>query len=476
MLEKILKRQILMHFKYLIIGAGPTGLGAAYRLKELGENNFHLIEAQDYAGGLATTFKDKEGFLWDIGGHVQFSHYPYFDALMERALQKEGWLNHQRESWVWMKGRFVPYPFQNNIRYLPKNDMWECLRGIIEKGKLNATGGLENFEDWIYQSFGKGIAELFMCPYNYKVWAYPPEQLSYNWIGERVASVDLERISENILFERDDLSWGPNNTFQFPSKGGTGQIWKNIAALIGRSFFSFQERVCEIHATQKKVRTQNGKEFSYDYLLSTMPVDKMTALTKGIAPGIVSKASRLKHSSSCIVGVGLKGKPKEELAKKCWMYFPESDCPFYRVTVFSNYSPNNVPDPEIHWSLMTETSESPQKEVNRETLIEETIQGLLNTRLIQDRSEVVSTWQYVADYGYPTPSVERNEIIQEVLPALAAHEIYSRGRFGAWKYEVSNQDHSTMQGVEWVNRMVLGTPELTVNFPSLVNTQLSMVV
>ena len=103
--------------RVLIIGAGPTGLGAAFRLKELGHHNFRVYDAAGQVGGLASSHTDDQGFTWDIGGHVQFSHYRYFDDLMDRALG-DAWFNHQRESWVWIEGRFVPYPFQNNIRYL----------------------------------------------------------------------------------------------------------------------------------------------------------------------------------------------------------------------------------------------------------------------------------------------------------------------------------------------------------------------
>jgi len=151
------------------------------------------------------------------------------------------------------------------------------------------------------------------------------------------------------------------------------------------------------------------------------------------------------------------------------MYFPESDCPFYRVTVFSNYSPYNVPDINQHWSLMAEVSESPYKDVNANTLTEETIQGMLNTGLIESREDIVSVWYKSLDYGYPTPSVDRDKSIMAVIPELDKQDIYSRGRFGGWKYEVSNQDHSLMQGVEIVNKLVLGIPEVTFPFPATAN-------
>jgi protoporphyrinogen oxidase len=457
-------------YKYILIGSGPTGLGAAYRLQELGETDFVILEQANSPGGLAASFVDAQGFTWDIGGHVQFSHYSYFDQLMLKALGEEGWLHHQRESWVWMKNRFVPYPFQNNIRYLPKEAMWKCLEGIIKVYKAPSGKKPRNFKEWIFATFGEGIAQEFMLPYNFKVWAHYAEEMAYQWIGERVSVVDLQRVTQNVLFEQDDLSWGPNKTFQFPRYGGTGAIWEAVAKLIGFNNFRFQAKVTQVSAQDKTLTLSDGQCIAYEHLLSTVPLDCFVNMVETFPECLKEEAQGLKHSSSNIVGIGLKGQPKPELKTKCWMYFPESDCPFYRVTVFSNYSPNNVPNKNQYWSLMTETSESLQKLVNREYLIEETIQGLLNTQLIEAREDIVSTWLYSADYGYPTPSVDRDDILNKVIPALEQFEIYSRGRFGAWKYEVSNQDHSLMQGVEWVNKVVLGIPEITYPYPEVANS------
>jgi len=38
--------------------------------------------------------------------------------------------------------------------------------------------------------------------------------------------------------------------------------------------------------------------------------------------------------------------------------------------------------------------------------------------------------------GYPTPTLERDGVLKQVLPKLQEMGIYSRGRFGSWKYEV----------------------------------------
>lgn len=88
-----------MATRIIIIGAGPTGLGAAYRLNELGYDDWAIYEKNAYVGGLAASFRDNRGFTWDTGGHVLFSHYEYVDRLENRLLGNE-YLLHHRDAWV----------------------------------------------------------------------------------------------------------------------------------------------------------------------------------------------------------------------------------------------------------------------------------------------------------------------------------------------------------------------------------------
>lgn len=455
--------------RIIIIGAGPTGLGAAHRLTELGHNNWLLLEKAEEAGGLAGSVVDERGFTWDLGGHVQFSHYRYFDKLMDDLLGPDGWLEHERESWVWIRDRFVPYPFQMNLRRLPKQEMKECVAGLVRLYKNPPAGKPDNFAQWVDATFGEGLARIFMRPYNFKVWAYPLEEMNYTWIGERVAVTDLERVINNIFDEKDEVSWGPNNTFRFPAKGGTGAVWKECARRLPADKVRYGAAVAAINSSKQEVTLADGTVEKYDRLLNTMPLDLFLGMSD--LPELVQQAKGLKYSSTHIFGFGLKGRPREDVSKKCWMYFPEDDCPFYRVTVFSNYSPNNVPDINQYWSLMAEVSESPAKPVQgtEQERLEDVIQGMLNTRLIESRDDIVDTWQIRLEHGYPTPSLERDGIIFDILPKLDRLNIGSRGRFGAWRYEVANQDHSLMQGVEWVNRVLYGTEELTLWHPGVVN-------
>lgn len=442
--------------KILIIGAGPCGLGAAWRLTELGVSDFHVYEKEDHVGGLASSYVDNNGFTWDVGGHVLHSHYPYFDGMFASVMNHE-YFTHERESWIWLYNRFIPYPFQNNIHRLPKTVLSECLTGLKELStKKFSTKIIHNFRDWMLASFGKGISHHFLYPYNSKVWAYPSEKMNYSWVGDRVAMVDLARIEENVRLKRDDVAWGPNAVFQFPKHGGTGDIWKRVASRFTKHI-SFNKNVKRIDSHKRIVYFSDDTKDSYDELLTTMPLDKLVG---SIDNNIVPKHTSLHHSKVSIVGIGIQDDPPEQLRHKCWMYFPDITAPFFRATVFSNYSKYNAPIGT--WSLMTETASSRYRPLPMGDIAKLAVNGAIATKLISKRSKIVGTWVFEADYGYPTPTLERDDYLHYVLPLLAKHHIYSRGRFGAWKYEVSNQDHTFMQGVEFVNHLILGDDETTV--------------
>ncbi len=454
--------------RIVILGGGPCGLGAAWRLDELDHDDWALFEKCGHWGGLSASYQDTEGFWWDFGGHVLFSHYRYFDQLMDTLLgQSRGWVYHQREAWIWMQNRFIPYPLQNNIHLLPKDIYWECLKGTIDiqKNGMGAVPG--HFGEWIKATFGKGLAKWFLKPYNNKVWAYPPEQMDWSWVGERVAPVSLKGILKNSIFDRGGTSWGPNSQFRFPLHGGTGNIWQTMAEKLPQEKMFLNREISAIDARHRKISFTDGTTENYDILLSTIP---LTDLVRRAGHEVSrNQIQDLKHSGTHVVGLGLKGTPPDHLATKNWIYFPEADCPFYRTTVFSNYSPNNVPDIASQWSLMLEVSESQMKPVDPDSVVEDVIQGALNTGLVSSRHDIHHTWYRSEKKGYPTPSLKRNAALFPLLQKLEGLGIYSRGRFGGWRYEVGNMDHSVMQGVEFANHMVAAGEELTLWYPQIVN-------
>lgn len=448
-----------MAAKIVIVGGGPTGLGAAYRLEQLGYAAYRVYERNGYLGGLSASFTDCAGFTWDIGGHVMFSHYPYFDSVFQALIGNEFQAN-RRECWIRMFDTWVPYPFQYNIRRLPREICCDCLVGLVKAQGGRDAGAAVTCADFMRSAFGEGIYRHFMQPYNFKVWAHGLETMNRAWIGERVAGVDVERSIRNILLEKDDVDWGPNNRFKFPLRGGTGEFYRRFAKPLGARL-SLRKTLTEVDLDAKWVRFSDGEIVPYDHLISTMPVDQLIPLIRNEIPRQVRQAAAsLRHSGGHMVGIGLR---QPCPSTKSWMYFPESNCPFYRVTYLSNYSPNMTPDPDTHYSLLCETSYSEFKTVNPRTIVEDTVTGLVHAGLLKDRDrdDIVSAWHFDADYSYPIPTLERDRVLAQVIPYLETKNVFSRGRFGLWKYEVGNTDHALMQGVELSDRLLVGTAEVT---------------
>jgi protoporphyrinogen oxidase len=311
------------------------------------------------------------------------------------------------------------------------------------------------------------------------------------WLGERVAAPDLKTVTKNVILQKTAGNWGPNATFRFPARDGTGGIWIAVANTLPKQKKRFGKKgeVKKVNAEKKEVTLADGTTVRYERLVSTMAID---ALVDHMGDEKLVKLSKeLFFSSTHVIGVGIRGLRPERIGDKCWLYFGEDDCPFYRATIFSNYSPNNQPQKDVklptlqlangsrrqsmlakegpYWSIMLEVSESSMKPVNNETILQDCIQGLVNTNMLKPTDEIVSKYHRRFDHGYPTPTLEREGVLKQMLPALQEKGIYSRGRFGSWRYEVGNQDHSFMLGVEAVDNIVNGAAELTLNYPDFVN-------
>ena len=311
------------------------------------------------------------------------------------------------------------------------------------------------------------------------------------WLGERVAAPDLKTVTKNVILQKTAGNWGPNATFRFPAHGGTGGIWIAVAKTLPKenTRFGSHGSVKKVDADAKIVTLANGKAIGYEKLINTMGVDSLVEMMGD--QSLVSLSKGLFYSNTHVIGIGVRGERPERIGDKCWLYFPEDDCPFYRATIFSNYSPNNQPQsskklptmqlasgekpsnctPQAgpYWSIMLEVSESSMKPVDNKNLLGNCIRGLVATEMLKSNDEIVSTYHRKFDHGYPTPTLEREAVLKQLLPKLQEKDIYSRGRFGSWRYEVGNQDHSFMLGVEAADHIVNGAAELTLNYPDFVN-------
>ncbi|MDQ6676867.1 MAG: NAD(P)-binding protein, partial [Acidobacteriota bacterium] len=245
----------------VVIGAGPTGLSAAYHLGE----DAILIEQNSRVGGWCRSIEDK-GFTFDYAGHIMFSNDPYVHDLYRMLLgDNVHWQD--REAWIYSKNVYTRYPFQGALYGLPADVIQECIVGAIESrfgsiqkkpatappakknghapsssasqckaesitdccadGVMESSAPLEkdsaaeprNFEEFIYKVWGAGIAKHFAVPYNRKLWAVPLKEMETSWLGGRVPIPDLGEMIEGAL-RPVAKPMGPNARFGYPLRGG----------------------------------------------------------------------------------------------------------------------------------------------------------------------------------------------------------------------------------------------------------------
>ena len=162
----------------IVLGAGPAGLGAALALGD----SAVVLESQDNVGGLCRSLM-LDGAVFDLGGHSFTTPHPAIRRLVFDALEME---EQKRDAWCWLNGEWVRYPFQQHFSELADPDS----RHACQIG-LEAAGGWRdaaNFDEYLDHRFGRGITELFMRPYNRKLWGADLTRLDTDWIAERVAA------------------------------------------------------------------------------------------------------------------------------------------------------------------------------------------------------------------------------------------------------------------------------------------------
>ena len=110
---------------------------------------------------------------------------------------------------------------------------------------------------------------------------------------------------------------------------------------------------------------------------------------------------------------------------------------------------------------MCEIAYSDFKKIDKKKVVNDSINALIKNKILdkEDRNKIISKNVYDIPYAYPVPTLERDKILRKIQPFLLKNKIYSRGRFGAWKYEIGNMDHSFMQGVEVINNILKNKKE-----------------
>jgi protoporphyrinogen oxidase len=225
-----------------------------------------------------------------------------------------------------------------------------------------------------------------------------------------------------------------------------------------RAFIHYDQEVIQIDPANRTITCADGTKDSFDALISTLPLTQLIpSMLPDTPEGIESSARCLRWNSASITGMGFRGETDKNAN---WVYYPEPHFPFYRVSALSSYSADLVPEknPDHFFSLLCEaTLDASQKVPSSEEIL--TSLHATNFSLSKEQQEPMTTTQMFLPYSYPIPTCDRDHHLGILQRYLETKRIYSRGRFGGWKYERGNMDHSLLQGMEIIDRLFLDKKE-----------------
>jgi protoporphyrinogen oxidase len=414
-----------------ILGGGLSGLALARLLQEKG-GDVVVLEAELSCGGLCRS-KNQQGFTFDTGGsHIIFSRDAEVLAFMRRMIAGNEQRN-DRNTKIFYKDQYVKYPFENGLADLPQDDRFFCINEFVrthvavEKGELAAP---KNFREWIYSTFGKGIAECYMVPYNEKIWKFPTEKMSLHWVDGRIPRPPVEDVIKSAIGIPTE-GYTHQSVFSYPLDGGIEAVVRAIAKPVQdriRTGFS----VTSVRKKGGMFEISNGSEtIEADQCISTMPVQHLIAALDGVPVQIKEACAALRYNAIACVNIGIRGKVPDI----SWLYIPEIALGMTnRISFPSNYSAHAAP--AGCGSVLAEITYQPGDEASRmddRALIEQVV-ATLEAMHILTREQVIYSSVERQPYAYVVYDLEYQKNIAIVKEYCTSMGIPLVGRFSQFEY------------------------------------------
>lgn len=430
--------------KIVIIGAGLTGISAAYHLEQKGFFDYAIFEKESVIGGLCGTVQ-QDGFTFDFTGHYLHASDPYFRSMIETLVGMENLNTINRKSYIYSHDTYTRYPFQINLFGLPEDVIAECIEGFVQRPQSRKKPA--TFPDWVMHNFGPGFGKHFFFPFQRKIFGYDLKKITASWTGRFVPSTSLQQIIRGSIKDSIDDSIGYNAHFLYPKQGGIVYWVQKIADQLINPIRT-QYCVKSINIKHKIVEFTNGHSEPYEQLISTMPLDRLLTLADE-SPSMSLKTATKNLVCNSVINFNI-GVNRPELSEKHWIYFPETKFPFYRMGFPSNCSSKMTP-PGCS-SLYGEFSHvGKSKQWVNQTLKD----SLTATKKLFNISnhEIVTQKIMPISHAYVIYDAWRERNLPKIHARLEEQSIYSIGRYGEWKY--SSMQEAVLDGKKAIERLIV---------------------
>ncbi len=427
-----------MKVQTLIAGGGLAGLSCARELNQA-SSPYLLVEKEENPGGLCRTILDK-GFTFDYTGHFLHFHEPEIKKWVLNLVGKE-LKTRTRHAVIYSQGTYSEYPYQENNAGLSSGTIRENVLGYLEAVLHQRFSGVRpgearDFKSWCLQAFGPGLSKHFMFPYNGKLWKVPLQKLTTHWMGRFVPSARIMEVLQGA-FDRQASQSGYNATFLYPDKGGISILPRAIARNLPQLWTG--AGIQKLDLSKWTATLTSGLEVEYKTLVSSLPLNRLAAMTSGLPPALSRSAKRLQATSIYNINLGIRGKQPVPYS---WVYFPEKEFGFHRAGSVSACVPTVAP--KGHASIYVEFSYRGARPDPRK-LGNHAIQKLMELGWIKNRKEIVTRVDLDLPGAYVIYDDYRDQTVSDLLSFYRKNRVLSVGRYGRWEY--GSMESAMEQGI-----------------------------
>lgn len=414
--------------RYSILGGGLSALSLAYFLQDDDRiSEINIIEKENNLGGLCRSF-DINGIIYDIGPHIIFSKDKDMLGFMI-SLLGENACKYRRSNKILLKNKLFQYPFENDLSKLDKNDLDYAVNSFINNPYKEYEA--KNMLQFFLKTFSDGITNLYLRPYNEKIWKFDPSFMDIQMV-ERIPKPPKEDILRSSKGETID-GYLHQLYFYYPKNGG-------IEALISEFKHKLKEKVkinvnCEISSVEKVknkfiVKTKNDNIFEADKIISTIPLNEFSLIYKSKTKSIyVTEATKkLKYNSIAIVIVNVRN----NLMGENFAYMlPDKDIIFHRISKLDFMKESyHIDNTTTYMAEITYRDEF----LNDDELLKQTIEGMKKAGFINCSDDVNFTQIKRFKYAYVIYDIEHKFNTQILKDYFKKEGIYLNGRFGTFEY------------------------------------------
>lgn len=397
--------------KYLIIGAGISGLTAANYLKK----DYLLIEKENEPGGYCRTIH-RGDYVWDYAGHFFHFKTDEFRRLFHENIPEQDIISQTKRTKILYKGQLVDYPFQTNIHQLEKQEFIDCLYDLFQRKE---KAEYSDFLDMLYGKFGKSIVEKFLKPYNEKLYACDLHQLDKDAMGRFFPYADIPQIIANMKREQDSSY---NSTFLYP-RNGAGSFLDVLYRRLDATKVRLGCTLTRVDAERKLAYTDGGEEISFEYLINTAPLNHFLAMLGTDAA--LELNGRLSYNKVLVFNLGFS---KKSAFKEHWIYVPDKDVNYYRIGFYDNILSTDK------LSMYVEIGYPKDAAVDTEQQLALTLENLKRCGIVTEDNSLIASSTILMDPAYVHIRRDTEAAIAEMKRSLAVSGIHTIGRYGGWTY------------------------------------------